>query len=217
MTAQHAFGIGFLEPSPDCFGAQPTSRVRSKQGHLRFPAHVHVGPNPGCVSTAPLLHLAPSAIATTLISLSLLVVPFLPAAASGGVDAAHGSQAPAAAATYAAAVAGTSDELSLAQLEQLAETEPNRFLVLLESGTLRPTTLSFAAEFAVLLPDRAAAVAALDKLSHHVKSYVREGAVLGLARLGTEVGVARLRQLANSDPDADVRATAAELLDGAIT
>ncbi len=72
------------------------------------------------------------------------------------------------------------EQPSEALFESLVDRDPQRLLQMLSDSKMDPTLLTFAAEVAGRIPG-SDTVTALLKLTTHEKSYVREGAVLGLA------------------------------------
>jgi HEAT repeats len=101
-----------------------------------------------------------------------------------------------------------------ALFERLAAEDPNRFVALIQQGTLEPHHLTFAAEAAGRIADRVAAVDALLPLLGNASALVREGAVYGLARHIDRGDVRqRLAELATRDPSPGVRDAAREALE----
>lgn len=119
--------------------------------------------------------------------------------------------------------------LSNIEMQIMLEREPTCLLDLVARGSLEPTTLTYAAEFlgeiperftpqakdsiAVPVPSQEDIIAALETLTRHAKSYVREGAVCGLANLGTEAAMRLVQKVAQEDRDKDVRSVAQGALD----
>jgi hypothetical protein len=102
------------------------------------------------------------------------------------------------------------------EFEWLAEHDGKTLLDLIEGGSLRASELTFAAEHAGLLGE--SAIPYLVPLLEHPKSYVREGAIIGLVTTKAldqhpEV-VERIKQLADSDPSEELREVAREALNG---
>jgi hypothetical protein len=93
--------------------------------------------------------------------------------------------------------------------EDLAEEDGSRLLDWIRSGTLRPAMLSHAAEIAGDVPG---ADAVLLPLLEHDLAYVREGAVLGLARAAARI-LEAIDGVAELDEDPDLRRTATDVVD----
>ncbi|MDO9016605.1 MAG: HEAT repeat domain-containing protein [Deltaproteobacteria bacterium] len=106
----------------------------------------------------------------------------------------------------------THQQPSESLFEELVGRDPARLLAYLSDPDLDPTLLTYAAEIAGRIPD-AAVVRALVPLLDHVKAYVREGAVYGLAQhLPDSDARSALGRVASTDPLAVVREIAAEQL-----
>lgn len=206
MMVESPFGSGFLDPPAHTFGGAPSRTVQP--GRLR---------SSGVVAVA-------QAIALTVI--------FSPVAAGDTVssamwidEAAFDSLEPVIAVTGAESAHGVASapetpsqvqpltEWTESALEALAKSAPTEFLTLLASGQVQPTVLTYAAEHAGRLHEHGDTLAVLSLLLEHPKSYVREGALLGLAKLGTPAAWAQIRSAAQHDASATVRGIALELAD----
>jgi hypothetical protein len=100
---------------------------------------------------------------------------------------------------------------SESEFQTLAQTDPIRLIAWMEVMT--PTRLTYAAE---LLGGIAAAEALpiLKRLAtNHPKSYVREGALLGLAQVRTPAAREVIARVASRDPNDAIRELANELLE----
>ena len=99
--------------------------------------------------------------------------------------------------------------------EELARTEPEKLLSLLDGRRLRPTELTFAAEVAgSRLHGNQLVTKRLLQLTKHAESYVREGAIYGLAEHSGKNVDEALKRLAEKDESPGVRAAAAGVLGG---
>jgi HEAT repeat protein len=101
-----------------------------------------------------------------------------------------------------------------AMFEQMADEDPTKLLRLLADNELEPTMVSLAAEAAGQIaehPERIEAI--LLGLLTHKEACVREGAVLGLAQLGTEAALTGLRRVRDNDQSQAVRMVADEALE----
>ena len=98
------------------------------------------------------------------------------------------------------------------ELERLSREDPTALLDLIESGTLEPTLLTFAAEYAGISSDSTHVTRVLLPLLDHEKPYVREGALYGLARHRTADALNGLARIASTDAVSEVREIAAEAL-----
>lgn len=107
----------------------------------------------------------------------------------------------------------TPDTPSEALFERLAVEDPERLLAMLVSNELRPALLTYAAEIAGRGLPSEQCVPVLIQLLHHGAAVVREGAVYGLAEHPGEVVTAKLRQVAENDSSAGVRAAATGALE----
>ena len=89
-----------------------------------------------------------------------------------------------------------------------ARTDPDRLLAYLTAPDSPPTRVTFAAEAAGAIVDRARAVPVLLSLLRHADALVREGAIYGLASDAAPDVLAALQRIAAGDPSAGVRAAA---------
>lgn len=104
-------------------------------------------------------------------------------------------------------------ELSERYFNYLATNDPFRLASIINSGSLKNSQLTFAAEALGHATDRMVVITTLTALLRHPSAIVREGAIYGLqSHLSSEVHE-QLRILADSDPSAGVRAAAIETLD----
>ncbi|MFO0839534.1 MAG: HEAT repeat domain-containing protein [Phycisphaerae bacterium] len=99
------------------------------------------------------------------------------------------------------------------QFHRLVQADPRWLIDLVESGTLRPSNLTFAAEILGSVDDRALVDPVLLVLLGHDSPLVREGAVYGLACSGSAKVRAQLQFVADNDPSPGVRRAAQEVLD----
>lgn len=98
-----------------------------------------------------------------------------------------------------------------ASFEKLAEEDPYKLLAWIDSGTLEPADITFAAEAAGALGY--IAIDTLERLLTHKESVAREGAVLGLARNKEHRRVQLLlRKVSALDSSESVRAVAADYI-----
>lgn len=99
------------------------------------------------------------------------------------------------------------------RFEYLAEHDPQALLDLIAGGTLPPTLVTFALEYAGRVGP--AALPVIQPFLQHPKSYVREGAIYGVAQLLDHDPQLRelLRQMATSDVSPGVRQSAADALE----
>lgn len=95
-----------------------------------------------------------------------------------------------------------------AAFEWLAQNHPKALLRLIESGSLAPADLTFAAEIAGTLAEQPAARAALLPLLDHDDAIVREGAVYGLASCLDDSVRERLKVASGKDRSRAVREAA---------
>ena len=103
---------------------------------------------------------------------------------------------------------------SESMFERMAEQEPERLIEMIESGTVRPTMLTYAAEIAGRVIAAERVIPVLLRLLHHDVNVVREGAIYGLLRHHQSNQDARkaIEAMAASDPSAGVRAAATRTL-----
>lgn len=101
------------------------------------------------------------------------------------------------------------------QIDEMATSQPKRLAQLVREGGIPDPLLTFAAEELGSIPDVEQALGALKCVLEHPKSYVREGAIYGLARLSATSRWAQavLASVAKRDPDPELRLIAAELID----
>lgn len=210
MTVVSPFGAGFLDPPAPDFGATPTASFKQPRRSIRTNAGVRVV-RAVAETTAEWTAGWAAAAASGLVPVALLLQLLGPLGAVTEPARARGTKAHVQAdqANLPATPAAWTQE----QLEMLAETDPARFLTVIGSGEVEPTVLTFAAEHAGRLRDVPAAVAVLGRLLEHAKSYVREGALLGLACAGSADAVARIHKAATQDPSQGIRRIASELLE----
>jgi len=207
MMVDSPFGPGFLAPTPQDFGAKPTEQVQRPGNATRSNGRQPIA-QAVTVSAATWLLSCLAAEASAPVPVQAVIVPLGPQEAVAESSHATGSTTvDAEQASLPAIVARWSE----AHLEDLAKREPGQFLDLLSSGQLEPVLLTYGAEYVGQLAASPQALAVLEQLLGHPKSYVREGALLGLAGLGTPPAVAQLRQAANADPSPSIRAIATEL------
>ena len=103
--------------------------------------------------------------------------------------------------------------LSVAQITAMVTTDPSGLLAQIRNGSLKATCLTFAAELCGKIKGADPEVLkALKIVLRHPKPEVREGALYGLANLGTPEAIDLIRS-AESDVDEDVRNVAEEILD----
>lgn len=100
----------------------------------------------------------------------------------------------------------------VAMFEFLIESDPARLIRLIDSGTLEPADLTFAAEIAGRAPGETS-VESLLRLLVHPSPVVREGAVYGLSRQRSRRVEDRLRELTVTDPSPGVREAAIHVLE----
>lgn len=101
-----------------------------------------------------------------------------------------------------------------AELARMADEAPLELLALIESGCLAPEDLTFAAESAGDIKDRAAAIPVLLGLIGHRSALVREGMVYGLTKdVSRDMNVrSAICSLADHDVSPGVREAAIEAL-----
>lgn len=104
------------------------------------------------------------------------------------------------------------EQPSEALFESLVDRDPQRLLRMLSDAQMEPTLLTFAAEIAGRIPGRET-VTALLRLTSHEKSYVREGAVLGLALHSDDRNAVEALERLLADPSFGVRLAAREQLE----
>ena len=100
----------------------------------------------------------------------------------------------------------------VAMFEYLADVDPVRLVRLIESGSLEPADLTFAAEAAGRSPGEIVVESLLRLLSHSA-AIVREGAAYGLSRHRTSEVDERLREMAKGDGSPGVREAVAQILE----
>jgi hypothetical protein len=99
------------------------------------------------------------------------------------------------------------------RLLRMATDDPNALASLIDGGTLRPATLTFAAEYLGHATDTALVTRTLLPLLDHELAYVREGAMLGLGRHQSPAVVERLRLMVERDPVLALREMARDMMD----
>ena len=105
------------------------------------------------------------------------------------------------------------DVLGESLFERWAINEPTRLLEAMQSGELRPTLLTYAAEIAGKRLGSSTVVAILLSLLTHDAAIVREGAVYGLSYHTTFMEVVDvLRRVATEDPSPGVRSAASDVI-----
>ena len=102
-------------------------------------------------------------------------------------------------------------EPSLAAFRRLAAENPKQLVLWM--AVMPPPRLTYAAEALGAVDPETALPALRDLVREHPKSYVREGALYGLERLGTEQARAEIRRAAERDPSVSLREVAHDLLD----
>jgi HEAT repeat protein len=97
---------------------------------------------------------------------------------------------------------------------ELAETDSNEYLKLLQNDTLAPEELAMVAEYSMGVEGHDdKVITILLKLVYHESSLVREGAVYGLSGFTGEMVFDGLMDVMTHDEDATVRQAAAEIID----
>lgn len=210
MTADSPFGATFLNPPALDFGACPTVPNNAPHRSAKTRTGVRVARAVVEVSSG-FADSFGSAAASGLVTVAALLQFFGPWGSSAVPRQARATQAHAHA-DEANLPSDRQDEWTVQRLEDLAATDPAYFLEVIASNRLQPTVLTYAAEHAGQLEDTKAVVCTLAGLLQHPKSYVREGALIGLARAGTPDAWTLVRDTATNDKSANIREIAEELL-----
>lgn len=105
-----------------------------------------------------------------------------------------------------------SETLTKADMRRLSISAPHLLVAHMKSRTMRPAQLAFAAEVLGAASDAVAAEQAIRPLLEHPSPLVREGAVYGLAQVGSGTSKELLRQVARQDSSPGVREAATEAL-----
>lgn len=105
------------------------------------------------------------------------------------------------------------EALTKADMLRLGTSDARLLIAHVNTGAMRPAQLAFAAEVLGATSDRAAAEQTIRSLLTHPSSIVREGAVYGLAEIGSATSRDLLRRIAEQDPSPGVREAATESLD----
>lgn len=99
--------------------------------------------------------------------------------------------------------------------ERLVEEDPRELVRMIESGDLRPSDLTHAAEIAGRIPDSDLVRPALVRLLNHASPLVREGAIYGLVPHWSAEVATQLQLMSGDDPSPGVREAASEVLENA--